>query len=416
VLFGGVNWSSTLTLLVVAAGACFFVLPSPALMADLAALSFFLLTVIWLSARIGRIGWLVAASTLVGHILYVLLTRNVESDARGYYRVGQDYVGTGVVPLDFGTDFMYFLSAAVQSWLPVSLSGLALLFLGLKLLALPNLQKLPVRASVFYLLMATAPNVMIWSGLFSKDLLSITAVLLSVCAFGAFRQGQPWLWLILVIGAVVLEVGARPYMLPMVLVPHLAVLISHVYRVLVSTRFQRLPFGAALLIPLALAGIGIAFPLVISYIEIQDLSQVGERIDRLSNNLNYGSTALILSVPERVFLLAAPFPPRVRNPLFLCVSLISLYYVGWLLLMTYQINRRHLRARLDQGLLLFCLLPLALWTFAYWGTSNMGALERLKGQILPYLFLLLAHLAWVLKTDLKKDKGNDSQHLPIQAR
>lgn len=390
-------WGRAALLSVVLFAVGWWLVQSAGVMADLLAFIFFLLTAVWLTLKIGRLGSLVAVTALVGHGVYSFLTIGVASDARAYYLVGHEYLSTGVPPLNFGTEFMYFLSHAVQNWLPVSLYGLAWLFLGIKLLILPNVQKLPVKADIFFLLMSTAPNVVIWTGLFSKDLLSSMAILLSVGAFAALRQGKAMVWLIMVAAGIAIEVGVRPYMVPMILVPHLVVMWLHLYGVLLRSRFQRLPLGAALLLPLAVAGAGAAFPLVTQYIGIQELSQIGERIEKMSVDLASGTTAVILTPAEKVFLLAAPTPFRIRNPLMLMVSLVSLGYLLWLAVLLFRLRYRGGWLRLDGGLMAFCITGLALWTFAYWGTSNMGALERLKGQILPYLFLLMAHVAWAAR-------------------
>lgn len=370
------------------------------LLGDGIALTLFLIAVLEIYRRLGASGAAFAATTFIGSLVYYVLSQVTISDVNIYFETGNRLINSQSATVRYGsssilgTDFMIYLSFYIQNWLPVSILGLGWIFLTVKVALGASMAFFAYRRPTFFWLLASSPIIIVFTGLYSKDLLSLIAVFVSLVAFSEHKRGRTVYWILWLVVAAAIELPVRPYMIPVILGPHVVMMLLSSLRTLRRSRLQRIPVSAALMLPLAVAGIAVVAPLIQQYIGVTELSDIGERLNRVSNDMNGGTTALQLSVPEKIGLIVAPLPYRTLrfNIFFQMLSLFSLIYFIMFFYAIFRLYRFRRFRQVDHEIALFCVLAIVIWTFAYWGISNMGALERLKAQVLPFLFLLITEL------------------------
>lgn len=361
---------------------------------DILALLLLSLAATYMASKIGPWAWVGALTHVAGSALYVFLTRDGASDARTYYERGEelshnlDGVWQGV-----GTDAVYFLSAALQAALPVSILGLAWLGGAVILLLTPTLTNMPVSRNTFWGFYFLSPTIAFWSGLFSKDMLVLGATLASITAYGQLRNNRflPWLFFVTLAG--LLATLVRIYMVPVLLAPHAVVLMMMFLRRIRREGLGSLPAYAVFVVPALASGLLLAVSFTFSYVGVQGASQVDDRLNRLNQDLSVGGTAVEFTTVERILILFAPLPFRVRNVLDAVISFAAMLYLYFSV--AYSMGSRHSRSGLDRELVIFSFLPLLAWTVIFSNAANFGLIDRMKAQVLPLLFLIISHLAMV---------------------
>lgn len=322
------------------------------------------------------------------------LAMNPSWDAQGYYDVGTELGERLSRAWDgIGTAGVNFLSAVAQALLPVSIVGLGWLAGAALLLTVPRRLPANVAARWFYPLVLFAPTFAFWTGLMSKDVICGAASLLSVRAFAQWREGRIVAWGTSVAIAVALAYLVRAYFIPVLVIPHAAAIAWD----LIGRPPQELPrLRASVLVTLPLAMIVVVggFAVALEYAGVQGgLTEVTERVLEAGDANRYGGSAVQLSSAEQALALFAPFPSRVRGLFDGLASIESVALFG--LVVTLVLRMRGRWQLVDGKLLVFVLTAFALWTLLYSSVGNLGLLIRMKAQFYPFLFLGLAHLAFI---------------------
>jgi len=368
---------------------------------DVLAIVLLLMSGYLLSARIGLWAWLAVATHIFGSLGYFFYISRASyvSDTQSYYSTGKllsttlENAWTGL-----GTGAVNYLSAIAQSTLPVSILGLAWLFSSLILIFTPSLKNSPVNNKIFLAFYFFSPNVILWGGLLSKDMICVGAAILSISAIIKLRQGKVGSWLIFVVISGILSIVVRPYMAPILLFPHAVVLIVDYFMKFRSGGLGNLPVSVLVVIPCLFIGLAIGIQQMYQYVGIEGASGVGDRLNLLNEQLFFGGSAVNLTPPEKLLVLFSPLPFRVRNIFDLLASIASMFYLYTLINLIFKVNTA--KVKVDWGLILFSITALLMWSFVFANASNLGALERLKAQVLPFLFLLFAHLRYSIESQV----------------
>lgn len=381
-------------------------------LSDLVCLSIFFLVCIYTSFRSGKIYLYLAPLSILGTLLYLILTVSSRGDALVYYESGRYLDSAGNI-YRFGTEFVKTLSFLVQSVLPVSIFGLGTLFVSIRMISVPRLIG-EYNERLFIILVLTSPSIVFWGGLLSKDLLCIIAAMISISAFISYSIGKRYLYIIMITISLIVALFVRPYILPIILVPHFLVICYDSLGILRRGLINRsLVFGSFMTISIFL------LLFLGSYFSIRYISggtSISGLVERLEEGRNYfekySGSYVNYSIPEKVFLLFSPLLFRVNNALSLIASINSAVYFIFLIFL----YRGALKSgnEIDKRICIFTLSAIIVWTIIYSSNVNMGIIERMKAQVTPFLFMLMSHLSFICRRP--RDRCMDHSLDPMGAR
>lgn len=247
---------------------------------------------------------------------------------------------------------------------------------------------------ILYVL-AFTPSILFWSSILGKDPVMLVGI--AMYALGAvtwLRRGRWWAWA-LIAGGIVLAMGVRTWMGPIMLAPLGIVLWPSL----------RHPVTRGLAVVIMLPALLFSVQALLDQFRVETLSEALEATGNLSQSWAHGGSGQVLDVdftsPRSVisFLpwgmftaLFRPLPLEVRNPFGLLAGAENAALL-WLLFLAL---RRGDRARLRDPVVLWALVLVITWALVYSFISyqNLGSAVRFRLQILPVLLGLLLYLGW----------------------
>jgi hypothetical protein len=325
------------------------------------------------------------------------------NDSLLYFSMGKGVaIGTFIESFgSSGTTFIINFSGLIQKILPVSYAGMAIFSFILLTIAIPkfsNRDRLPIDLSVFSTLIFFSPTLVYWSAPFSKETFVLAATFISISAFFALMKNNVKLWLPLLAFSIVIMALFRLHMIPLIVLPHA---VAYFFRIKKSDK--NLFFTTVYVLTMSFLVV-YSLSLAFSNVGIYEVSEIDDRVTEITERNSIGGSVVSLNQFERPFVFFLPFPYQIRNLFDLILSLESLIYA--ILLLRSLLQTRNSGVRPSIVYVSFCLAPILYWTIVYGYTaSNFGQVARMKMQIMPYVFLLSAHLAHV---------GTEKNRKPLQ--